>query len=913
MLFFAIQRSLKSNPMTNKILSVLLLLVLVVSCAKETPLIQNKERLSDIQHMLTVQKELTAKSQTPIWEIFNQKLSPEEKQALEFIYAYAPLSDLADYQPEFFLKNVQYGLKARAEMTWGKTIPEEEFLHFVLPLRVNNENLDNFREAMYSEITSRVKGMAMKQAALEINHWCHEKVNYRGTDSRTSAPLSTMKKTFGRCGEESTFTVTALRTAGIPARQVYTPRWAHSDDNHAWVEVWIDGKWHYLGACEPDVDLDMGWFSEPSKRVMLVHTRAYGRYFGAEEVLTPEERFSELNLTSNYAATKKITISVKKADGTPADSAKVEFQLYNYAEYYPIATGFTNKQGFSSLTTGMGDLVIWAAKDGKFGYQRLSIPEKDTLQLVLNQTTPANPAETWDLVPPHAAKVESTVTPEAKKANDIRLAKEDEIRNATMKTFKDSAWVKEFAAKTKLPFDTIYRFIKLSYGNWDQISAYLEKNASANRGTVLELAIQLADKDYSDASEAIITDHLVQTTQSGLQKLVTDKELFIKYVLAPRIALENLSAWRSFLATSFGPETANSARNDISALTNWIRENIRVNTVANKHSRAPLTPVGVYKLRVADPLSRDIFFVAACRTFGIPARLNPETQIPEYNKNGQWLRAGFDPEVVAQPEKGMLKLTDKGNAVAPQYYLHYTIGFLKDGFYRTLEFPEGGRLTNTQKPIELEVGHYALVTGNRLQDGSVLSSMTFFSVEKGKLTTVPVELRKQSGELKPSGKLDLNALNLQKTNDGKNVSLSSVVGGKYAVLVVLDPDKEPSKHILNDLGPYVDHFNKWGGQFVFAMPAEKAGQAGVLKTYQLPAKMESGIDPNDQILNAVSAIYGTGLKDKLPLVLFCDASGNVYLYSSGYKIGMGEQLLKVISAIESNPKTVEAKASCSKP
>ena len=188
--------------------------------------------------------------------------------------------------------------------------------------------------------------------------------------------------------------------------------------------------------------------------------------------------------------------------------------------------------------------------------------------------------------------------------------------------------------------------------------------------------------------------------------------------------------------------------------------------------------------------------------------------------------------------------------------------------------------------------------------------MTFFSIEKGKLTTVPVELRKESGELKPSGKLNLDRLNIEK--DGKTMSLSALVAGKYSVLVLLDPDQEPSKHILNDLGPYVDHFNKWGGQFVFAMPADKSGQAGVLKTYQLPTKIESGIDPDNQILNAVSAIYGSGLKDKLPLVLFCDGSGNVYLYSSGYKIGIGEQLLKVISTIESNPKMVGAKASCSK-
>ena len=169
-----------------------------------------------------------------------------------------------------------------------------------------------------------------------------------------------------------------------------------------------------------------------------------------------------------------------------------------------------------------------------------------------------------------------------------------------------------------MPADTISRLIKLSYGNWDQVSAYLEKNAPANRSTVLELAIQLADKDYSDVPESILTDHLVQTAQSGTQKLVPSKELFTKYVLGPRIALENLSPWRSFLATSFGAEMAQSTRNDISVLTNWIRENIQVNTVANKHSRAPLTPIGVYNLRVADPLSRDIFFVAACRTFALP-------------------------------------------------------------------------------------------------------------------------------------------------------------------------------------------------------------------------------------------------------------------------------------------------------
>ena len=183
--------------MAGKFISVILIFLISVSCSMKPSLIQNPERLADIQRMILIQKDLTSNSRLPVWDVFNQQLTPDEKQAMEFLYAYLPLSDLADYSPDFFLKNVRYSLKARDEMPWRKSIPEEDFLHFVLPLRVNNENLDNFREVMYPEIKARIKGLSMKQAALEINHWCHEKVNYRGTDSRTSAPLSTIKKSRG--------------------------------------------------------------------------------------------------------------------------------------------------------------------------------------------------------------------------------------------------------------------------------------------------------------------------------------------------------------------------------------------------------------------------------------------------------------------------------------------------------------------------------------------------------------------------------------------------------------------------------------------------------------------------------------------------------------------------------------------
>lgn len=891
--------------MKNLIISFIVITVFLLSSCRQTPLIQNKERLADIKRMLEVQKGITKNSKKDIWGIFQISMTPDEQQAMQFLFAYMPLSDLADYPSTYFLANVKRSLEARSETSWGKTIPEDVFLHFVLPVRVNNENLDSFRIVMYPELKERLKGLSMKDAALEVNHWCHEKVNYRGTDSRTSAPLSTIKKTFGRCGEESTFTVSAMRAAGIPARQVYTPRWAHSDDNHAWVEVWVDGKWYYLGACEPEPELNMGWFSEPSRRTMLVHTRAYGRYFGTEDVVVAADRFSELNLTSNYTTVKNITIKVESEDGSPVDSAKVEFKLYNYAEFYPIATGYTNDKGLAGLRTGLGDLLIWAAKDGHYAYHKFSVSETDTLTLVLKPYDGKEYSENLDMVPPHAVKVENTVNEEAKSKNNRRLALEDSIRGCTIATFKDSAWTVAFTGKIKLPYDSVRPLIAKSYGNWADIAAFLETNTSKYRHFVLPFINQLSDKDLSDTRKEVLNDQLQSALEYSNYNKTIPEDIFVKYVLSPRINIEYLSSWRSFLRKEFGEEMAAKTRTDLSVLTNWIRNNIAVDKKANLHSRAPLTPGGVYNIRVADPVSRDIFFVAACRSFGIPARLNPETQVPEYWKNGSWLRAGFEAEPAAQPLQGKLQLVNGNNPILPQYYLHFTIGVYKDGFYRTLEFDEGKKLTDFSEPVTLDTGRYVLITGNRMADGSVLSSQTFFTIRTNKVSKLSVTLRTLPADLKPSGKLNFDQLTLKLLQSGKEEKLSVLANGKSMVLVVIDPDKEPSKHILNDLVPYVDHFNKWNGNFVFAMPQSKSQQAGVLKTYALPKATTAGMDVNDKMIEAIGSIYGPGLNEKLPLVLLCDGTGNVYLFSSGYKIGIGEQILKTIP-------TFESKASCTK-
>jgi transglutaminase-like putative cysteine protease len=227
-------------------ISILLLSLIFFWGCSDVHFIQDNAVRAKVSKRFEKRKEFASNRFNELFSVFQENITTEEKEALQFLYAYMPLCDLADYNGDFFLKQVRSSFEARESFEWGMKVPDELFRHFVLPYRVNNENLDSARMVFLKELKPRLQGMSMKEAVLEVNHWCHEKVNYAPTDIRTSGPLSIVRTSWGRCGEESTFTVTALRSVGIPARQVYTPRWAHSDDNHAWVEVWTDGKWSYL-------------------------------------------------------------------------------------------------------------------------------------------------------------------------------------------------------------------------------------------------------------------------------------------------------------------------------------------------------------------------------------------------------------------------------------------------------------------------------------------------------------------------------------------------------------------------------------------------------------------------------------------------------------------------------------------
>ena len=269
----------------KQVLWILLAFVLLCAC-EEKHFMTDPDYRRMVEQDFQKKKEVLEGNPGNLFAVFDSPMSVEEREALMFLYAYSPLIDLSFSGGDFLLKHVRWAFQAREAMPWGKDIPEDIFRHFVLPVRGGKENLDTARIVFYKELKERVAACeSMEKAALEVNHWCHEHVIYKPTNARTRSPLATMLTAYGRCGEESIFTLAALRAVGIPARQIYTPRWAHCDDNHAWIEVWVDGEWKYLGACEPEPRLNIAWFTLPVQRAMYVESEVFGKYNGQEEIV----------------------------------------------------------------------------------------------------------------------------------------------------------------------------------------------------------------------------------------------------------------------------------------------------------------------------------------------------------------------------------------------------------------------------------------------------------------------------------------------------------------------------------------------------------------------------------------------------------------------------------------------------
>lgn len=780
-----------------------------------------------------------------------EKCSPSEALALRYFYTAMPLSDMVNYEGEIFLDFARQGVYLWENMEGVSKLPQDIFLNYVLHYRVNEEEIRPCRQEFWSEIKDRIKGKTTLEAALEINYWCAQEVTYQSGDDRTLSARAVYERGYGRCGEESVFYVNALRSAGIPARQVYVPRWSHCDDNHAWVEFWCQGKWYFAGACEPFMVPDKGWFTNAASRAMLVHSRVFGENRQPEEDGGKEGMVQSFDQLERYAKTRKITVWVKDQQGDPVKDARVKFQILNMAEYHTCAEFPSDKDGKVSFVTGLGSIFLYVNYKDLHGEETADVDKKDSFTVVLGKRDRETDWKEVDMIAPKDA----CIHPDISTREQVEEGKKKAARADMIRKEKKDGWENR----------EIRNFLAA-----DQQTAFLRKAMVDN----------LSQKDLTDAKQDVLEEHLAW----GIAyKDKMAPELYVPYILNPRIENEILGTYREEISKAFTSQEISGYRQDPKAL--WAAIDSRIQEFPDRERKSVDTmPGACIKYGVGSRRSKEILFVAAARTFGICARYNTSYHTIEY-----WKEDKFVP-VFSEEERTAVLILENREGIHWKYFQNWSLGRQKDGEYESLDL-RGATFKETLK-LDLPEGRYRLVTADRLPNGNVFALQKEFYLAKGQERREELRLRKADLEDMLES-LELPEFFL-KDRQGQTISSCKLTQGGKHVFLWLEVGHEPTEHILNEMLEQEEAFREYEDRICFIVPDKEALENPTLMETRtrfpgIALYYDSFKENVEQLGRRVYVDH-----EKLPLVIVTKGKDEAIYGASGYHVGMGNMLLRLM-------------------
>ena len=209
-----------------------------------------------------------------------------EKRDMAFLLKNMPDFDREAMDLELLKENVTYANIARTQYAWAKAVPEDVYLHEVLPYHVVDEVRDAWRKELYELFAPEVEGCAtMYEAICAVNANIPRLtgVDYNTKREKTNqSPRESMRQGMASCTGLAILLVDAYRAVGIPARFAGTASWHDNRGNHSWTEVWLDGEWRVTEYYFPS-KLDHLWFmadaskADANDRTYAIYATRFGK------------------------------------------------------------------------------------------------------------------------------------------------------------------------------------------------------------------------------------------------------------------------------------------------------------------------------------------------------------------------------------------------------------------------------------------------------------------------------------------------------------------------------------------------------------------------------------------------------------------------------------------------------------
>jgi hypothetical protein len=544
----------------------------------------------------------------------------EEARAAAFLLDNLPPADRLSMTAADLRENLDFAFLARQAMPWGRQVPWDLFLHYVLPHRTSQEPFQPHRAMLFRELAPLcLTARSMEEALSRVGYWCAAKAEYRPTSRRDLGVRSVLDGGWGRCEETNILFMAAARAVGLPVRQAMVPWWQHGDGNHAWVEAWTENGWRFLESGTEFTELNQTWYAAQAPRMPKVAAHVYG-HPADPRAYRSGEGFALVDATPAYAPTTQVTAIVVGADNRPVADLDVWFSVYSLGGPRPATRATTDARGEARVTLGPGTfLVSCAAREG-LNWVLLDTRGRQRAEVLLRASAPLPLPATLRLAYPGPGS--DSFTP-------VVSAELTRIRTERAERWKPLlAQLPPDLRERLLPAgESVPQWLRLLRRPTDRLSPWIR-----------DLVLNLDDKDLLQADPRTLpedVDLALQARQASAQAgLGYSDAMFRDFVLSPRLYLEPWSAWRTELRPWFG----HLASQPLAARLTAIRDRVAAMQALPLFLFGPsLTPgqalISNWSVTAGD---RIVLAAAALRTMGVPARCQPDFGGVDYFDGQDW-------------------------------------------------------------------------------------------------------------------------------------------------------------------------------------------------------------------------------------------------------------------------------------
>ncbi len=270
------------------------------------------------------------------------------------------LNDVDIISSSFLISNIELAFKVW-ELPWASHVSFEEFCEYILPYRIKNEPLSDWRRVFYDKFISfqdSVQDKSDPKQMVEVlsNYLYKEWTHLDNLNSFGFYPsVLNMSKIMGGTCDHRYFLVTAvMRSVGLPVSIDFTPQWTNYTGGHAWnVLLDTDGRMRPFNGGEDNFrfyDKNLIPMGDGNSICTKVYREMFGSQPGALNALTKNRievalfnNPSLIDVTSDYDFPK--THMTIRLEDDKLDGEIVYLATYNYGwELNTVGWGIVRKK-----------------------------------------------------------------------------------------------------------------------------------------------------------------------------------------------------------------------------------------------------------------------------------------------------------------------------------------------------------------------------------------------------------------------------------------------------------------------------------------------------------------------------------------------------------------------------------------